>query len=277
MVATANPTKDKIAELEKRIKILEREMLALESLLKEYFPLSIKKLLQRKGLRIVREDKDVPVENKTLLFASLKSYYFRRVLHDVMFLETVKHKEKSLLIEKWGNNVPNYLEILKELDLVSAKGNTLKSNFSVFFMGKLLEWFIGQYLKENLHLETIINVRLKNFQEGGDIDVLSRIGTKLIMIESKESPPNNIPVSELKAISKRIEALKPDLFILAIDTTLSIKRNIIDNLRWIVKAEPIKVKEGIYKAKKSFFIVTAKRNLLQNIAFCISEAANGIR
>ncbi len=252
-------------------------MSSLESLLEEYFPLSIEKILQRKNLKIVRKNRDIPIKNKMLLFTKLKSYYFRRVLHDVMFLETVGNEEKTLLIKKWGDEVSNYLKTMKNLDLVSEKNNVLKSNFSVSFMGDLLEWFIGKYLKEELHIETIINVHLKNLRDGGDIDVLSRIGTKIIMIECKESPPNNISASELKTISKRIETLKPDLFILLIDTTLSIKRNIIDNLRWILKTQPEKIREGVHKVKGDFFIATAKRNLLQNTVICITEGINGIR
>ena len=270
-------TTDKIEELEKRVDILERKVLLLENLLKEYFPLSIDKLLERKGLKVVRENRDISISNKKELYENFKSYYFRRVLHDTLFLENIDEKNKKLLSKKWGENVEQYLEILEKSGIVSTERGIFKSNFSVSFMGNLLEWFIGKFMEEELHLETITNVHLKNFREGGDIDILSRIGTKLIMIESKESPPNNIPVSELKAISKRIDVLKADLFLLAIDTTLSVKRNIIDNLRWIAKVEPEKIKEGVYKAKDNFFIVTAKRNLLQNIAFCISEGINGIR
>jgi hypothetical protein len=273
---TTHITKNKLEELEKRIEILEGKVQIIESLLTEYFPFSIDKLLEQRQLKVVRENREIPVEDKKLLYKNLKSYHFRRVLHDVLFLKEIDSKKEELLSQKWGSNVKKYLKTIKELDIVSKEKDHLKSNFSVSFMGNLLEWFIGKYLEEELHLETIINVRLKNFKEGGDVDVLSRIGTKFIMIESKESPPNNIPVSELKSIVKRAKILKPDLFILAIDTTLSIQRNIIDNLKWILKIGPQRVKEGVYKAKKNFFIINAKRDLLQNIEFCVKEGINGI-
>ncbi|MEA3313677.1 MAG: hypothetical protein U9Q18_04805, partial [Caldisericota bacterium] len=107
----------------------------------------------------------------------------------------------------------------------------------------------------------------------GDIDVVARVGTKLVMIECKESPPNNISVGELKSILDRVNYLKPDSFILLIDTTLSIKRNILDNIKWILHDEPQRYREGVYRVKGNYYIVTAKRNILQNLAVAINLVA----
>jgi len=263
---------DKIEEFELRLNILERKILAMENLLSEYFPLSIEKILERKGLKIARSDRDIPVFDREKLYLQFKSYYFRRTLHDLLFLKKIDQNSRGLIVKKWGKNVDSYLDVASKLGIIRFENNIYIAQYPVSFMGILLEWFIGKFLREELNLETVINVRLKNLPEGGDIDILSRIGKNIVMIECKESPPNNIPVSELKAIRERVKILKPDIFLLAIDTTLSIKRNIVDNLQWILKSEIVRVKEGVYKASNNFFIVTAKRDLLQNIAFCITEA-----
>jgi len=195
----------------------------------------------------------------------------------VLFLKTVDKKHIDLLIKKWGTGVPDYLLFMERLGIITKKNRVYIANFPISFIGNLLEWLIGKFLSEELHLETLINVRLKGFENGGDIDIISRIETKLVMIECKESPPNNVPFTELKHICERVNTFKPDIFIFAIDTTLSIKRNITDNLEKICKTNFIKLREGVYKNSATFFVVSSKRDLLQNISFAIIEGTNELR
>ncbi len=249
----------------------------LENLLKEYFPFSVRKLVERKGLGISDYGRKFSFWNEEVLFDYLKKYYFRRTLHDVLFLKILTAEKARFLYEKWGNNVPKYLKVMEEASIIICNNDFCKAKFSVSFLGSLLEWLIGKFLSDELRLETLINVRLKGFENGGDIDVISRLETKLIMIECKESPPNNIPFGELKHICARMKKFKPDIFIFAIDTTLSIKRNIIDNLSKICEARFSRLKEGVYGAGGYFFIVNAKRDLLQNISFAITEGINELR
>ncbi len=195
----------------------------------------------------------------------------------MLFLKTVDKKHIDLLIKKWGTGVPDYLLFMERLGIITKKNGVYIANFPISFIGNLLEWLIGKFLSEELHLETLINVRLKGFENGGDIDIISRIETKLVMIECKESPPNNVPFTELKHICERVNTFKPDIFIFAIDTTLSIKRNITDNLEKICKTNFIKLREGVYKNSTTFFVVSSKRDLLQNISFAIIEGTNELR
>ncbi len=195
----------------------------------------------------------------------------------MLFLKTVDKKHIDLLIKKWGTGVPDYLLFMERLGIITKKNGVYIANFPISLIGNLLEWLIGKFLSEELHLETLINVRLKGFENGGDIDIISRIETKLVMIECKESPPNNVPFTELKHICERVNTFKPDIFIFAIDTTLSIKRNITDNLEKICKTNFIKLREGVYKNSATFFVVSSKRDLLQNISFAIIEGTNELR
>jgi len=75
----------------------------------------------------------------------------------------------------------------------------------------------------------------------------------------------------LKSIVKRVESFKPDFFIFVVDTTLSIKRNIIDNISWIIKLNSENLKQGIYKFSESWFVINAKRDLLKNLSFVIKS------
>ncbi len=264
---------DKIQALEFQIKLLKKRISYLEDTLKDYLPFSIDKLLLLRGFKVIRKRETfdlIEKRDQNLFYSLLKSYYFRRVLRDVLFIKKIGEKEKELIQEKWGEVAKNYIAKIETLGIIQKKNKFLVTQFSLGDMGAILEWFIGEYLHEELDLETITNVKLKNLGPGGDIDVLARIGTKLVMIECKESPPNNISVAELKSIFDRVNYFKPDSFILLIDTTLSIKRNILDNINWILHVESQRLKEGVYQVKNYYYILTAKREILQNLAFTIN-------
>jgi len=265
-------TTDRIKGLEFQIELLKKRISYLENMLREYLPLSINKLLKMRGFNIIRKRDNLALvkeENQKFFYSFLKSYYFRRVLRDVLFIGKIGKKEKELIKEKWGKVTDDYITEIEKLGILKRENNLLVAELSLGYMGTILEWFMGKYLKEELGLETATDVKLKNLESGGDIDVLTRIGAKLIMIECKESPPNNISVTELESIFNRIEHFRPDSFILLIDTTLSVKRNIIDNARWILHTEPRQIKEGVYLIKNNYYVITAKRDLLQNIATAI--------
>ncbi|MGB9695467.1 MAG: hypothetical protein ACP5SB_01600 [Caldisericaceae bacterium] len=207
-----------------------------------------------------------------LLFESLTSYYFRRFLGDALNLGTVDREKTSILISKWGRDCLDFIAKAIEIGIAKKMPYGLGMKLTVNDFGVMLEWFIAEFLRKSESFEAIFEVHLKNLKDGGDIDILARNKLDLIMIECKESPPNNVPVSELKSIMARVHKIDPDIFILAIDTTLSIQRNILDNINWISHSLPIRLREGVYIFNNNSFVVTAKRDLLKNISFAISLA-----
>jgi len=239
-------------------------------------PFSIDKLLKARGFKALCKQSTfdfIKTEDQDFFYLLLKSYYFRRVLRDVLFIQKIGEADKNLIREKWGKVADEYIAKIEELGILLKKNGLLIAQFSLSDMGTIFEWFIAKYLSEELSLETMVDVKLKNLEFGGDIDVVARVGTKLVMIECKESPPNNISVAELKSILDRVNYLKPDSFILLIDTTLSVKRNILDNIKWILHDEPQRCREGVYRVKDNYYIITAKRNILQNLAVAINLVA----
>ncbi len=264
-------------DIKTKIDILESRISEMEHLLDAYFPFSIEKLLEIRGLEVVRTAEKKYFYQENYLFELFKSYYFRRILHDVLTLEVIDGKAIEKLSKKWGDSVTKELELIAEFGFAKkTKDSIFISNYPVSYLGELLEWFIGKFLGDILHLEVMTGVRIGGLDSGGDVDVLSRIGTKLIAIECKESPPNNVPVSEMQAMLFRKTKIKPDIFIFLIDTTLSINRNILDNLRWITRSKCIRVHEGVYKFDDNLFVVSAKRSLLHNLEITIREGINGL-
>lgn len=264
-------------DIKTKLDILESRISEIEHLLDAYFPLSIEKLLEIRGFKIVRSAEKKHFYDEDYLFNLFKSYYFRRILHDVLTLGTIESEAIEKLSKKWGGSVSKELELIVTFGFAKkTKEGILVSNYSASYMGEMLEWFIGKFLSDILHLEVITGVRIGGLDNGGDIDVLSRIGTKLIAIECKESPPNNVPVSEMQAMYFRNTKIKPDLFIFLIDTTLSIKRNILDNLEWITKSKYRRMHEGVYEFDNNLFVINAKRTLLHNLEIAIREGLNGL-
>lgn len=257
---------DKIEKIESRIGRLEK-------IIDMHFPFSIEGILREKGYEIIREgNPDLFKGNEGVkFFQNLKSYFFRRTTIDILRLREIDEEQYKALMEKWGGSAVEYVKILKRTGIIKEFQKKLKANYSFEYSGVILEWFIAKAIKELLGMESKFAVKLKNLRLGGDIDVIARSGSKLIMIECKESPPNNVPVSELKAITKRVEALKPDYFIFVLDTTLSLKRNIIDNLSWITKSNPLYVKIGVYKFGENLFVINAKRDLIKNLIYVVNR------
>jgi len=262
-----------ISQLEKQLRHVSRKVHLLENSIAPS-TLTLDDLISARGYT----SKEWPPKkffgniNLRLLFDSLTSYYFRRFLGDALNMGTVNKEKMALLVSKWGKECPNFVEKIIEIGIAKESRRGFKMTLNVNDFGVIFEWFIAQFLKKEMSLETAFEVHLKNLKDGGDIDVLARDKLDLIMIECKESPPNNVPVSELKTILARVEKIDPDAFILIIDTTLSIQRNILDNIKWISHAVPIRLREGVYQFDANNFIVTAKRDLLRNISYVISTA-----
>ena len=266
-------TPHKIDLLFQKIEKLESRIAQVEKVINKYFPFSIDTILKEKGYEIIKEgDFNVfPFSNDQVFFENLKGYFFRRTIIDVLKLGEIDRDQLQILEEKWSPSVIDYLPLLEKSRIIRKVGNKFKSNYTFEYSGVILEWFIAKSLKDSFGLESKFAVKLKNLKSGGDLDVIALIGSKILMIECKESPPNNIPVSELKSIVKRVESFKPDFFIFVVDTTLSIKRNIIDNISWIIKLNSENLKQGIYKFSESWFVINAKRDLLKNLSFVIKS------
>lgn len=202
---------------------------------------------------------------------NLYNYHFRRVLGDAINYGKLGSEEISKIKRRWGQSCEKHLKTMEELGIIENKNGLLVSSVSVSDFGNVLQWFIGEVIKENFDADVLIDVKIANFEKGGDIDLLCSLGLNLLMLECKGSPPNNISVSEIKSIIKRKEIVDPEIFILVIDTTLSIKRNILDNIKWITKSNPERVREGVYKFGLSNFIVTAKRDLIKNLLYILNN------
>ena len=289
-------------ELEQTVRELALRLDRLEKELKLATP-TVEDTLRRRGfacishsplegiaLPLLREEKIVRE-----FYQVLKSYFFRR-----LFAEIIERRNLSgddcLGIEKtWGRNaVKKYMEKLTSWGIItdSPSGDPSKDcqdyplpagsyffpNPAIRNFGETLEWFVAQVFQREFATPSIWKARLKNFQKGGDFDVLVRFEWFLGYVECKSSPPYNVRLDEQREFLERVEGLKPDFAIFLVDTTLDIKRNILDNMQWLLgmREKLERLEQEVYSTPSKIYIITSKRSLVKNISVCLKDFMRGI-
>ncbi|MCX8094965.1 MAG: hypothetical protein N3D74_02075 [Caldisericia bacterium] len=276
---------------EKRIKKLEIEFKNLKENLskiiyfidKNYGKEIIFSLLKERGFEVLEiKDKRIifPKDERYFedYFKNLKSYYFRRILQD-----TIKKKEFSYdfilkLKEKWGEKVvERYLEKLVKYKIFKKENFHYISNYiDIDNIGNTLEWYIGEILKKEFSIPVISNIEIKNIKEGGDFDIFFLLLGNLSYLEIKSSPPNNISIEEIENFIRRVVEIGIKVSILFIDTTLNIKRNIIDNMEFLLKRVKKNfigkmIRNGFYKVASGIYVFNSKRSIEESIRIVIDD------
>lgn len=281
----------RMENLEKRLKRFEIELKNLKENLskiiyfidKNYGKEIIFSLLKERGFEVLEiKDKRIifpkSAEYFEDYFKNLRSYYFRRILQD-----TIKKKEFSLdfiskLKEKWGAKVvEKYLNRLIQYEIFKKENSHFISNYKeIDNIGNTLEWYIGEVLKKEFSIPVLSNIEIKNIKEGGDFDIFFLLLGNLSYLEIKSSPPNNISIEEIENFIKRVVSVGTKVSILFIDTTLNIKRNIIDNMEFLLKR--VKrvfigkmIRNGFYKVSKGLYVFNSKRSIEESIRIVIDD------
>lgn len=247
---------------------------------------SVEELLRLRGKRRISHSSLAGValpavrDEKTLneYYQSMKSYYFRRLLAELIERKHISHEEFLHMEQEWGSSAwQKYSERLKSWGILKEEpGRETSYEFydpTIRNFGKTLEWLVAQVFQRELSAPSIWHVRIDNSRKGGDFDVFARIGWFLGYVECKSSPPYNVRLDEQREFIERLGDLEPHFAILLIDTTLNIKRNIIDNMQFLLgRKEKITVLRGeVYRTPSNIYIMTSKRSLIRNISLCVED------
>lgn len=240
-------------------------------------------LLKERGLKPVESD-----EMKLILpkderfydeyFELLGSYYFRRVLSDMIKKKEFDESFLDKLKEKWGEKaVKKYLPYIMRYEIIIKKYDKYISNYyDIDNFGDTLEWYIVKILLNEFSIPSISNVKIKGLSTGGDFDIFFLLLGKLSYLEIKSSPPNNISIEEIENFIKRVDIINPSVSILFIDTTLNIKRNIIDNMKFLLKrvnrefSEKV-IRNGFYKVSKGIYVFNSKRSFKISFNYVLDD------
>ena len=240
-------------------------------------------LLKERGLKPVESDEMkliLPKDDRFYdeYFELLGSYYFRRVLSDMVKKKEFDESFVDKLKEKWGEKaVKKYLPYIMKYEIIIKKYDKYISNYyDIDNFGDTLEWYIVKILLNEFSIPSISNVKIKGLSTGGDFDIFFLLLGKLSYLEIKSSPPNNISIEEIENFIKRVDTINPSVSILFIDTTLNIKRNIIDNMKFLLKrvnrefSEQV-IRNGFYKVSKGIYVFNSKRSFKISFNYVLDD------
>jgi len=240
-------------------------------------------LLKERGLKPVESDEMkliLPKDDRFYdeYFELLGSYYFRRVLSDMVKKKEFDESFVDKLKEKWGEKaVKKYLPYIMKYEIIIKKYDKYVSNYyDIDNFGDTLEWYIVKILLNEFSIPSISNVKIKGLSTGGDFDIFFLLLGKLSYLEIKSSPPNNISIEEIENFIKRVDTINPSVSILFIDTTLNIKRNIIDNMKFLLKrvnrefSEQV-IRNGFYKVSKGIYVFNSKRSFKISFNYVLDD------
>lgn len=229
-------------------------------------------LLKERGLKSIESEelRVILPKNEEYIneyFELLNSYYFRRILSDMIKKKEFDEDFIDKLRLKWGEKALNkYLPYIIKYGIIIEENKKYKSSYlDIDNFGDTLEWYILKILLKDFSIPSISNIKIKGLSIGGDFDIFFLLLGNLSYLEVKSSPPNNISIEEIENFIKRVDAINPFISILFIDTTLSIKRNIIDNMKFLLKRVKREflgraVRNGFYKVSKDIYVFNSKRS-----------------
>lgn len=277
--------------IEKRIKRFEIELINLKhnfskilSIIdKDFNREIILTLLKERGLNVAYSEEMKLVLPKNNIhfdeyFELLGSYYFRRILSDIIKKKEFDEYFVYKLKEKWGEKaVKKYLPYILKYNIITKQDNKYISNyFDIDNFGDTLEWYIVKILLKEFSTPSISNVRIKGLSIGGDFDIFFLLLGKISYLEIKSSPPNNVSIEEIENFIKRVDIINPYVSILFIDTTLNIKRNIIDNMKFLLKRVNREfyekaIRNGFYKVCKGIYVFNSKRSFKISFSYVLED------
>jgi len=277
--------------IEKKLKKIEIDLINLKlnmsrilSILDKNFNKEIiLTLLRERGLKPLESEEMrliLPKDKKYIdeYFELLGSYYFRRILSDIIKKKEFDENFIDKLKEKWGEKaVKKYFPFIMKYEIITKKNNKyISSYYDIDNFGDTLEWYIVRILLNEFSTPSISNVKIKGLSTGGDFDIFFLLLGKISYLEVKSSPPNNISIEEIENFIKRVDIIKPAVSILFIDTTLNIKRNIIDNMKFLLKRvnreffEKV-IRNGFYKVSKGIYVFNSKRSFKISFNYVLDD------
>ena len=233
----------------------------------------IYRILKQRGFSVIgKKEKKIILPRKREFVEDylnhLKSYYMRRIISDIIKLKIVDKKGVKKLKERWGEEaVEKYLKLLVRFEIVELKEDAYVSRFpNIDNFGDTLEWFVSKILIREFAIPSVNGVKIKDIAGGGDFDIFFLLFGNLSYIETKSSPPNNVSIEEVENFIKRIDAIKPFVSSMFIDTTLNIERNIVDNMGFLLRRigrsfNPVKLNTGFYRVSCGIYVFNAKRSI----------------
>ncbi|HYV66231.1 MAG TPA: hypothetical protein VE964_08300 [Myxococcales bacterium] len=140
--------------------------------------------------------------------------------------------------------------------------------------GPTLEWYVARELRRRLGCDVATGVKFRAPGVGGDLDVVAAVENKLIYLELKSSPPKHLTEGEVAAFFARVERLRPEVAIFAMDTALRLSDRVLPLLvagRESGAPPPRRIERDLWALTPHLYVVSAKAHLMTNVCRVIAE------
>ena len=279
-----------IEKLKKDMNGLYKEVARLKLSLERQMIDSLKEMIQRRGLRIFRENptemllisQDTEEYLQDIFYEMLKKYSFRLFLRDII-KERDSFRVESLTRYCCTDVAEKYLKFLKDLGVVQHLGHSAYRLISghIHSFGPTLEWFVAEIFKREFLSPAIYGVNFKDTSVGGDYDVLAAWEQHLVYVEVKSSPPKGIEMNEVKAFFRRTRDLSPHIAIFLVDTELRMKDKVVVMFEQeltnrygskSVQHYPVqRLVDELFHINNSVFVINSRKNIVSNLLTCIKH------
>jgi hypothetical protein len=144
--------------------------------------------------------------------------------------------------------------------------------------GGTLEWYLGRELSRRLGLEVALGLKAGARGVGGDLDVVASAEGKLLYLEVKSSPPKHIDRAEVAAFLRRVDAIRPDVAVFAVDTALRLSDKVLP----LFAAElgrgtiPRRVVRETWALTPHLYALNARQDLVENLCRAIAEGLKAL-
>ena len=282
-MAKRGTVEKELAEIKSELGLLHQQIEKIKKKLEgAFFP--IEEVLRRRGL-IFRSPNptdnlllplDISPAKERQFYEMMKRYSFRIFLREIVARANLPPLSRP---DRWGRFCSleieeEYIRFLLQCGVLreGKEGYTLAKE-TVRNFGGTLEWFVAQVMEREFSSSSIWGVRFDHLAAGGDYDVLSWAERNLLCLEVKSSPPKHIEGIEIGAFLDRIEALKPNLAILLVDTELRMKDKLVVLFEEQLAARSAEGPPWIHRLfdetfvmQDHVFVTNSKPNLITNIA-----------
>lgn len=145
--------------------------------------------------------------------------------------------------------------------------------------GGVLEWYVARELERRLGFAVATGLAWRARGVGGDLDVAAVADGRLVYLELKSGPPKHLSESEVASFCDRLHALRPDVALFALDTSLRLSDKVLPMLgaelaRRGPAPAPRRLVRELWALTPHLFAANAKWDLVGNIILGI---AHGLR
>ncbi len=148
--------------------------------------------------------------------------------------------------------------------------------------GGTLEWWIARELERRLGLAVETGVRSGAAGVGGDLDVVAAGEGKLVVLETKSSPPKHVTAAEVRAFLRRVRAVRPDVALFVVDTALRLSDKVLPMFHEALAREggaaaaPRRVFRETWAVTPHVYAVNAREDLMDNVCRAIAEGLSAL-